>query len=132
MAHGGPQRRDHCRVDDLSASKPFACSSASKRANKRSAGPARGGAKSSWRWGVKRHANGTPDRHLIGTLSALVQACPGSEREGPRAERSDRHESDGAQRGRACLPTGASRGGTASQARCLKRQLSLPVSIISQ
>jgi hypothetical protein len=34
--------------------------------------------------------------------------------------------------GGACLPTGANRGGTACQARCLKRQLSLPVSTISQ
>jgi Flp pilus assembly protein TadD len=34
--------------------------------------------------------------------------------------------------GGACLPTGASRGGTAVQARCLKRQLSFPVSMISQ
>src|SRR5271165_7538473 len=49
----------------------------------------------------------------------------------PRASRSA-FASDGATRvGGACLPTGASRGGTAVQTRCLKRQLSFPVSMIS-
>ena len=55
---------------------------------------------------------------------------PVANRRVPRASRSAL-TSDGAARvGGACLPTGASRGGT--QARCLKRQLSLPVSMISQ
>src|SRR6266446_1615532 len=61
---------------------------------------------------------------------ALGQGCPGSEQEGPA--RSGATATSPAQRsaGDACLPTGASRGD--GQARCLKRQDSLPVSTISQ
>jgi hypothetical protein len=61
---------------------------------------------------------------------ALGQACPGSEQEGPARVAQCPHERRSGALGGACLPTGASRGGT--QARCLKRQLSLPVSMISQ
>ena len=80
---------------------------------------------------VKRQAIGTPDRHRKGTphrrWGGLV---PVANRRVPRASRSAL-TSDGATRvGGACLPTGASRGGT--QPRFLKRQLSLPVSMISQ
>src|SRR5438067_1307562 len=79
---------------------------------------------------VNRHAIGTPDRHAKGTphrrRGTLV---PVANRRAPRATRSAL-TSDGAARvGGACLPAGASRGGT--QARCLKRQLSFPVSMIS-
>ena len=83
------------------------------------------------RWSVKRQAIGTPDRHGKGTpLRRWDRLVPVANRRDPRAARSDL-TSDGAARvGGACLPTGASRGGT--QARCLKRQLSLPVSMISQ
>jgi transposase len=69
---------------------------------------------------VKRQAIGTPDRHGKGTPPALGQAVPIANRRAPRASRV----------GGVCLPTGASRGGT--HARCLKRQLSLPVSMIPQ
>jgi hypothetical protein len=48
----------------------------------------------------------------------------------PRASRSALASGGGARVGSTCLPTGASRGGTASQARFLKRQLSLPVLMI--
>jgi hypothetical protein len=65
-------------------------------------------------------------------LWALGQACPGSEREGPARSGVITTSPTERSAGGACLPTGASRGGTASQARCLKRQLSLPVSMISQ
>jgi hypothetical protein len=82
-------------------------------------------------WVVTRQAIGTPDRHGKGTPSGhWVRLVPVANRRVPRASRSAL-TSDGAARvGGACLPTGASRGGT--QARCLKRQLSLPVSMISQ
>jgi hypothetical protein len=62
--------------------------------------------------------------------SALGQARPGSEWEGPA--RSGATAACLAQRsaGVACLPTGASRGD--GQTRCLNRQDSLPVSTISQ
>src|SRR5204863_2370792 len=81
--------------------------------------------------GVKRQAIGTPDRHGIGTPHRRWdRLVPVANRRAPRASRSAL-TSDGAARvGGACLPTGASRGGT--HARCLKRQLSLPVSMISQ
>src|SRR6266404_5848731 len=77
---------------------------------------------------VKRHAIGTPDRHRKGTPHRRWgRLVPVANRRDPRASRSAL-TSDGAARvGGACLPTGASRGGT--QARCLKRQLSLPVSM---
>src|SRR6266480_4848908 len=80
---------------------------------------------------VKRHAIGTPDRHGKGTpLRPWNRLVPVANRRAPRASRSAL-TSDGATRvGGACLPTGASRGGT--QPRFLKRQLSLPVSMISQ
>ena len=79
---------------------------------------------------VKRHAIGTPDRHRKGTPHRRWdRLVPVANRRVPRASRSAL-TSDGAARvGGACLPTGASRGGT--QARCLKRQLSLPVSMNS-
>src|SRR6266568_662779 len=81
--------------------------------------------------GVKRHAIGTPDRHGKGTPHwPSDRLVPVANRRVPRASRSAL-TSDGAARvGGACLPTGASRGGT--QARFLKRQLSFPVSMISQ
>src|SRR3954468_19563473 len=50
----------------------------------------------------------------------------------PRASRSAFTSDAAAGAGGTCLPTGASRGGTPSQARFLKRQLSLPVSMMSQ
>ena len=80
---------------------------------------------------VNRHAIGTPDRHGKGTPHRRWgRLVPVANRRVPRASRSAL-TSDGAARvGGACLPTGASRGGT--QARCLNRQLSLPVSMISQ
>src|SRR6266700_1873968 len=80
---------------------------------------------------VKRHAIGTPDRHGKGTPHwPSDRLVPVANRRVPRASRSAL-TSDGAARvGGACLPTGASRGGT--QARFLKRQLSFPVSMISQ
>src|SRR5438270_1659995 len=80
---------------------------------------------------VKRQAIGTPDRHAKRTPHRRWdRLVPVANRRVPRASRSAL-TSDGARRvGGACLPTGASRGGT--YARCLKRQLSLPVSMISQ
>ena len=82
---------------------------------------------------VKRHAIGTPDRHAKGTpLRPGDRLVPVANRRDPRATRSAL-TSDGAARvGGTCLPTGASRGGTAAQARFLKRQLAFPVSMISQ
>jgi hypothetical protein len=79
---------------------------------------------------VKRHAIGTPDRHRKRTPHGRWgRLVPVANRRVPRVAQC--LTSDGAARvGGACLPTGASRGGT--QARCLKRQLSLPVSMISQ
>jgi hypothetical protein len=81
--------------------------------------------------GVKRQAIGTPDRHVKRTPHRpWDRLVPVANRRVPRATRSAL-TSDGAARvGGACLPTGASRGGT--QVRFLKRQLSLPVSMISQ
>jgi hypothetical protein len=55
---------------------------------------------------------------------------PVANRRAPRASRSALTSDGAARAGGACLPTGASRGGT--QARFLKRQLSFPVSMISQ
>ena len=82
---------------------------------------------------VNRQANGTPDRQGKGTLFwRSGQACPGSEREGPARVAQCPHEHEAARVGGACLPTGAGRGGAALQVRFLKRQLSLPVSMISQ
>src|SRR5277367_233227 len=80
---------------------------------------------------VNRQAIGTPDRHRKGTpYRPWDRLVPVANRRAPRATRSAL-TSDGAARvGGACLPTGASRGGT--HARCLNRQLSLPVSMISQ
>jgi hypothetical protein len=80
---------------------------------------------------VNRQAMGTPHRHRKGTpYRPWDRLVPVANRRAPRATRSAL-TSDGAARvGGACLPTGASRGGT--HARCLKRQLSLPVSMISQ
>src|SRR5205823_5935395 len=82
-------------------------------------------------YAVKRQAIGTPDRHAKRTPHRRWgRLVPVANRRVPRASRSAL-TSDGAARvGGACLPTGASRGGT--RARCLKRQLSLPVSMISQ
>ena len=79
-------------------------------------------------------SNGTQTGPRIGMqtgpLSGVGQGCPGSEQEGPA--RSGATATSPAQRsaGGACLPTGASRGD--GQARCLKRQDSLPVSTVSQ
>jgi hypothetical protein len=83
--------------------------------------------------GVKRRAMGTPDRHAKGTPhERRERLVPVANRRDPRASRRAL-TSDGAARvGGACLPTGASRGGTAVQVRFLKRQLALPVSTISQ
>ena len=61
---------------------------------------------------------------------ALGQACPGSEQEGPARVAQCPHERRSGARGRCLFAHRASRGGT--QARCLNRQLSLPVSMISQ
>jgi Protein of unknown function (DUF1254) len=84
-------------------------------------------------WDVNRRRSLTPHRRPMLTplqrRFRLVRVANGRD---PRASRSAL-TSDGATRvGGACLPTGASRGGTASQARFLKRQLSLPVSMMSQ
>jgi hypothetical protein len=78
--------------------------------------------------GVNRQAIGTPDPHGKGTpYRRRDRRVPVANRRVPRASHSAL-TSDGAARvGGARLPTGASRGGT--QARCLKRQLSLPVSM---
>ena len=79
---------------------------------------------------VKRQAIGTPDRHGKGTPHRRWgRLVPVANRRVPRASRSASRATERRAWG-ACLPTGASRGGT--QARCLKRQLSLPVSMISQ
>ena len=59
-----------------------------------------------------------------------LRLVPVANRRDPRASRSGLTSDEAARVGGACLPTGASRGGT--QARCLKRQLSFPVSTISQ
>jgi hypothetical protein len=84
-------------------------------------------------WRVKRHAIGTPDRRAKGTpFTGVGKACPGSEQEGPAHRGVTAASLTERCAGGACLPTGASRGGTAVQARCLKRQLALPVSMISQ
>jgi hypothetical protein len=64
--------------------------------------------------------------------AAWGRLVPVANRRAPRASRSALTSDGAARAGGACLPTGASRGGTAAQARCLKRQLSLPVSMISQ
>jgi hypothetical protein len=80
---------------------------------------------------VNRRGSLTPDRRPIWTPPQhRGQGCPGSEQEGPA--RSGATTTSPAQRsaGGACVPTGASRGD--AQARFLKRQLSLPVSMISQ
>jgi hypothetical protein len=89
---------------------------------------------------VNRRAKGTPDRRAKGTpVPASMRACPGSEQEGPaRAAQCLRERRSGA-RGR-CLfahlgkpGVGSGEGGRVSaQARFLKRQDSLPVSMISQ
>ena len=82
---------------------------------------------------VKRHAIGTPDRHAKGTpFWHWFRLVPVAHRRAPRASRSALTSDETARVGGACVPTWASRGGTAVQARCLKRQLSLPVSLISQ
>jgi hypothetical protein len=82
---------------------------------------------------VNRRAKGTPDRHPKGTplrrWDRLVQVV---HRRDPRASRSALTSDEAARVGGPCAPTWASRGGTAAQTRCLKRQLSLPVSMISQ
>src|SRR5262249_56853463 len=80
---------------------------------------------------VNRRAIGPPDRHGRGTPSwHWDRLVPVANRRVPRASRSAL-TSDGAARvGGACFPTGASP--PATHARCLKRQLSLPVSMISQ
>jgi hypothetical protein len=84
-----------------------------------------------WKKAVKRQAIGTPDRHGKGTPHGRRdRLVPVANRRAPRASRSALTSDGAARAGGACLPTGASRGGT--QARCLKRQLSLPVSMISQ
>src|SRR6202045_3284494 len=80
---------------------------------------------------VKRQAIGTPDRHGKGTRPGhWVRLVPVANRRVPRASRSALTSDGAARGGGACLPTGASRGGT--HPLCLKRQLSLPVSMISQ
>jgi hypothetical protein len=89
---------------------------------------------------VKRRAIGTPDRHLKGTpLVGVFRACPGSEQEGPARSGVTATSLTQRSAGGTCLPTWASPGGGVrgggfrdDQARCLKRQLSLPVSTISQ
>src|SRR5271155_3996387 len=61
---------------------------------------------------------------------ALAQACPGSEQEGPARSGVTAPSPTERSAGGACLPTGASRGD--GQVRFLNRQLSLPVSMMSQ
>src|SRR5882724_11932157 len=89
---------------------------------------------------VKRFVNrrwiGTPDRHAIGTPLRVV---PVVHRRDPRAPRSALTSDGAARAGGPCAPTGGTPrgwgsggGGFAVQARFLKRQLSLPVSTISQ
>ena len=82
---------------------------------------------------VKRHAIGTPIGMQKGPPHRpRDRLVPVANRRDPRATRRAL-TSDGAARvGGTCLPTGASRGGTAAQARFLKRQLAFPVSMISQ
>jgi very-short-patch-repair endonuclease len=81
---------------------------------------------------VNRHANGTPYRRPKGTpLWGWDRLVPVANGRDPRASRSALTSDEAARVGGTCLP-GASRGGTALQARFLKRQLSLPVSMISQ
>src|SRR6266481_5073174 len=66
---------------------------------------------------VKRQAIGTPDRHGIGTPHGhRGRLVPVANRRVPRASRSALTNDGAARVGGACLPTGASRGGT--QARC--------------
>ena len=81
-------------------------------------------------------SNGTQLRPRIGIqkgpLLRWSRLVPVANRRAPRVSRSALTSDGAAHVGGACLPTGASRGGTAAQARCLKRQLSLPVSMISQ
>ena len=62
-----------------------------------------------------------------------VQACPGSEQEGPARVAQCPHERRSGARGR-CLFAHLGKPGVVQsvQARFLKRQLSLPVSMISQ
>jgi len=79
---------------------------------------------------VKRHATLTPDRRPMLTPEV---GCPGSALEGPAPGASvlQAHwRADGA--GGTCVPAGATGGETDGQARFLKRQLSLPVSTMSQ
>src|SRR5580704_4685341 len=59
-----------------------------------------------------------------------VRLVPVANRRAPRASRSALTSNGAARVGGVCLPTEASRGGT--QPRLLKRQLLLPVSMISQ
>ena len=66
---------------------------------------------------------------FFGVRDRLVPVANGR---APRASRSALTSDEAARVGGACLPAGASRGGTALQVRFLKRQLSLPVSMISQ
>jgi hypothetical protein len=82
---------------------------------------------------VNRHGNGTPDRHAKGTpLSSgvwgLVQVANGRD---PRVTRSAPGVRRSGARGRGLFAHLGKLGGTA-QPRFLKRQDSLPVSMISQ
>ena len=81
---------------------------------------------------VKSLPTATPISRSIATPLGLVQACPGSEQEGPARSGVTAASPTERSAGSACLPTGASRGGTAVQVRFLNRQLSLPVSTMSQ
>jgi hypothetical protein len=81
---------------------------------------------------VKSLPTTTPISRSIATPLGLVQVCPGSEQEGPARSGVTATGPTEWSAGGACLPTGASRGGTAVQVRFLKRQLSLPVSTMSQ
>jgi hypothetical protein len=82
--------------------------------------------------GVKSLPTTTPISRSIATPQGLVQVCPGSEQEGPARSGVTATSPTERSAGGACLPTGASRGGSAVQVRFLKRQLSLPVSTMSQ
>jgi hypothetical protein len=81
---------------------------------------------------VKSLPTTTPISRSIATPQGLVQVCPGSEQEGPARSGVPATSPTERSAGGTCLPTGASRGGTAVQVRFLNRQLSLPVSTMSQ
>src|SRR4051794_8359730 len=82
---------------------------------------------------VNRRGTGPPIGIQSGPLyGGRDRFVPVANGRAPRASRSAFTSDAAAGAGGTCLPTGASRGGTAFQLRFLKRQLSLPVSMMSQ